>query len=90
MSLPARPEAHISLGQLRQNPTEMVRNVRDGDEYVLTDHGRPVARIVPIAPDPWVSRAAAMVAFRHPADSTWSSELNEERAASDLSDPFVQ
>ena len=90
MTPSARPEPHITLGQLRQNPTKMVRDVRDGDDYVLTDRGRPVARIIPFTSKGWVSAESAAAAFRHPVDAAWASDLAAYRSASDLRDPFAE
>lgn len=37
----------ISVGDLRQNPTQMLDEVESGEVYALTRHNREVARIVP-------------------------------------------
>lgn len=37
----------ISVGELRQNPTQMLDDVAGGETYVVTRHNREVARIVP-------------------------------------------
>jgi prevent-host-death family protein len=39
----------IKVGDLRRNSAEMLSDVQNGDEYVVTNHGREVARVVPIA-----------------------------------------
>ncbi len=88
MEATARPEPQITIGQLRQNPTEMIRNVREGEEYVLTDRGTPVARISPVDPQLWVSHDRAQRAFRHRVDPAWAGEVREQREESDMSDPF--
>ena len=44
----------ISIGQLRQNPTAMIRGVKAGETYTLTDRGQPVAEIRPHPDDRWV------------------------------------
>lgn len=38
----------ITVGQLRQNPTEMLDAVEAGETYTVTRHGRPIARIEPM------------------------------------------
>lgn len=45
----------ISVGQLRKNPTEMLRDVRKGTTYTITDHGEPVAEVSPRREPRWVS-----------------------------------
>lgn len=36
----------ISVGELRQNPTQMLDDVAAGETYVVTRHNREVARVV--------------------------------------------
>jgi prevent-host-death family protein len=81
-------EPTISVGHLRQNPTEMLRHVKEGTEYLLTDHGAPIARIVPLTQGPWVSEQKMRGAFRTPVDPAWRRELGEQRAETDMPDPF--
>ena len=38
----------ISAADANRGFSELLREVRDGHEYVVTSHRRPVARIVPI------------------------------------------
>lgn len=40
------PEVGIRV--LRDNLSRYIRKVRDGEEVVITDHGKAVARIVPL------------------------------------------
>lgn len=42
----------ITVGELRQNPTEAFAQVEAGETYVVTRHRHPVARLVPYVPDP--------------------------------------
>lgn len=37
----------ITIGELRQNPTEMLDEVEQGETFLITRHGREVGRIVP-------------------------------------------
>ena len=37
----------ISAADANRNFSSILRNVREGRSYVVTSHGRPVARIVP-------------------------------------------
>lgn len=41
----------ITVGQLRQNPTEMLADVEAGETYRITRHNREVGRVVPPAED---------------------------------------
>lgn len=40
-------EKTISAAEANRGFSEILRGVRDGHSYVVTTHGRPVARIVP-------------------------------------------
>jgi prevent-host-death family protein len=65
--------------EARQNLTELLDDVKKGREVVITDRGRPVARLAPVArrrafPD--LSRARA--AFRR-ADPRLSEAVLEDR-----------
>lgn len=39
----------VSVRELRQNPTGMLRDVEAGETYAITLHNRPIARIEPLA-----------------------------------------
>lgn len=79
----------ISVGALRQNPTRMLREVRRGATYTVTDHGEPIAEITGIELRPWVSRADVLALFEdlHP-DHAWSRELDEYRRGEPARDPW--
>ena len=78
----------ISVGKLRQNPTEMIHQVRVGAEYVLTDRGVPTARIVPYATERWVNAGDARGLLATPAGAAWVDELRESRLAQTPRDPW--
>lgn len=40
----------IGIRELRQHASRYVAAARDGIEHVITDHGTPVARLVPLSP----------------------------------------
>jgi len=80
----------ISVGKLRQNPTEMIHAVRTGAEYVLTDRGVPTARIVPYASQRWVAADDARGLLSSPADATWLDELRAARQAELPTDPWAR
>ena len=41
---------HISVTDAKAQLTELVRRAENGDEIVLTRHGHPAVRLVPIKP----------------------------------------
>lgn len=80
----------LTLAQLRQNPSAALRAVEmEGAEFQITNHGRPVARLVPIAPTGIASAAAtaALMASLHP-NPEWAAELEAERALDSSKDPW--
>lgn len=80
----------ISVGQLRQNPTAMIRDVQDGATYTLTDRGRPIATIAPHRPSIWRSSAAVNALLdRLGPDPAWVAELDELREAVGIEDPWA-
>lgn len=40
----------IQAAEANRQFSQVLREVREGQSYVVTSHGRPVARIVPVAP----------------------------------------
>jgi prevent-host-death family protein len=43
----------IGVRELRQHASRYLERVRHGETLVVTDRGRPVARLVPISSDSW-------------------------------------
>lgn len=44
--------ARVSIGRLKARLSEYLRRVRGGEEVMITDRGRPVARLAPLAGEP--------------------------------------
>jgi prevent-host-death family protein len=83
----------ISVGQLRQNPAQMIREVRAGRVYVLTDHGQPVADITPHREFHGVPSETLAVHLRELArefgpDPDWIRDIETARANVELRDPW--
>ena len=53
-------EMRVGVRELKSRLSEYLRRVKTGDTIVITDHGRPVGRIVP-AEQPLAARLAAMI-----------------------------
>lgn len=43
----------IGVRDLRQQASRYLKRVQAGEAFEVTDNGRPVARLVPVPPDPW-------------------------------------
>ncbi len=79
----------ITVGQLRQNPTAMINDVKDGRTYTLTDRGRPVADIGPHRPPTWRSaREVNALLERLGPDPALAADVAELRSASEIVDPW--
>lgn len=79
----------ISIGELRQNPTGMLREVRAGATYTVTDHGEPIAEIASRRQPRWVPGDEIDSLLRElGADEAWAREIAIERAAVDVVDPW--
>ncbi|MBX3193778.1 MAG: type II toxin-antitoxin system prevent-host-death family antitoxin [Microbacteriaceae bacterium] len=79
----------ISIGQLRQNPTRMLREVRAGATYVITDHGEPIAEVSPRREHRWVPATELDLVLRDlGADDAWAAQIAENRNAEHAIDPW--
>lgn len=49
--MPKAPQRPVEVGvrELREHLSALLRQVKEGHEFTVTDRGKPVARIVPIA-----------------------------------------
>lgn len=80
---------NISIGELRQNPTGMLRDVKAGATYTVTDRGVPVAEIVARREPRWVPAEEVDALLQDlGADEVWAGEIAEGRAAEDVRDPW--
>ena len=79
----------ISVGELRQNPTRMLREVKAGATYTVTDHGEPIAEIEALRRTRWVPGGEIDSLLRElGGDEAWAGEIAAERAAVDVVDPW--
>ena len=70
----------ISVSDAKAQLTDLVRRAEAGDKIVLTRHGQPVARLVPIkAARERKSRLAMVEAMREAARSQVLPGLSDER-----------
>lgn len=79
----------ISVGELRQNPTRMLREVKAGATYVITDHGEPVAEITQRREQRWLPADEVDALLRAlGADDVWAREIADARATEGAADPW--
>lgn len=84
-SLRKRPRGAVGSAEFKARCLELVDHVKEARaEYVVTRHGRPVARLVPVDADVPVSPLGAMrgtvLAYDRPFEpvaATWSIDRDE-------------
>ena len=75
------------MRELRQNASEILREVEAGEPTTVTVAGRPVAKIVPIRADEWTTWHRVRAVFDTRTDTGWDAERREFGTA-DLQDPW--
>jgi prevent-host-death family protein len=60
-----RGSAAVSAADANRNFSELLRGVREGRSFVVTSHGRPVARLIPYESAPKASSAARRALLAH-------------------------
>lgn len=76
----------VGLRELRQNASELIRRVEDGEEITVTVAGRSTARLVPAPGRQWLQWDAVADLFDGADDPDW----DDDRALVDqeLRDPW--
>jgi prevent-host-death family protein len=59
--------ARVGVRELRQNLSVYLRRVKEGESLDVTEHGRPVARLVPPAPPDLLDQMVADGRITHAA-----------------------
>ncbi len=60
-----KPDVIISAAEANRGFSRVLREVRDGASYVVTAHGRPVARVTPYAAPEDPKAEARALLFEH-------------------------
>lgn len=76
----------VGLRELRQNASDLVRRVEEGEEIVITVAGRSGARLVAAVPRAWRSWDDIAELFSGPADPDWATD--RDLLSHDLADPW--
>lgn len=77
----------IGVRELRQNASEILRKVEAGDTITVMASGRPVAKIVPLLGNQWVSGDRVKLIFKSPTDPKWDAE-RRAFGVEEISDPW--
>ncbi|GAA1904700.1 hypothetical protein GCM10009814_37640 [Lapillicoccus jejuensis] len=76
----------VGVRELRQNASDLLRRVEQGEELLITVSGRPAARITPVAADHWRRWDEVKAVFASPIDDSWESDL--ELLDTSVADPW--
>lgn len=76
----------ISVSDAKAQLTELVRLAEEGEEVVLTRHGKPVARVEAISPPRSKDRRAIMEAVRRQAPPKGLHDISAARSQDFLYD----
>jgi prevent-host-death family protein len=77
----------VGLRELRQNASDLIRRVEQGEEITITVAGRPGARLVAAVPRTWRRWADVAELFAGPEDPAW--EADRAAIAHDVRDPWA-
>lgn len=77
----------VGVRELRQNASEILREVEAGEPATVTVAGRPVAQIVPIRAEQWTTWERVRTVFASPTDPAWDAE-RRDFGAPGLDDPW--
>ena len=86
MCYPDRMEV-VGLRELRQNASDLVRRVEEGEEITITVAGRPGARLVPAVARSWRRWADVAELFAGPEDPAWDAD--RETIPHEVRDPWA-
>jgi prevent-host-death family protein len=76
----------VGLRELRQDASELVRAVENGEEIEITVAGRSAARLVAARSQPWQQWDAIAPLFTGPADIDWERDC--QQIDQTLSNPY--
>jgi prevent-host-death family protein len=85
MARPKSPKSTVGSAEFKARCLELIDRVKEARaEFVVTRHGRPVARLVPVEPEQPISPLGAMrgtvLAYDRPFDPVpglWSMDAGE-------------
>lgn len=78
----------VGLRELRQNASDIVRRVEEGEEFTVTVAGRAGARLVPATPRAWRRWPDLAELFAGPPDPCWGDDRDTIRH--EVQDPWNQ
>ncbi|MGI8615574.1 MAG: type II toxin-antitoxin system Phd/YefM family antitoxin [Actinomycetota bacterium] len=81
---PRRGSREIGIRELREHLSRSIDEVRAGSELIVTDRGRPVARIVATSGESWLDELVAAGVVTLPQRELDTSSFGRVRARGDV------
>ena len=78
----------VGIRELKQNASQVLAQVENGESFIVTVQGREVGRIVPAVRGTWVSAEQMMSVYDVPVDGGFWTDINEARNQSVQNDPW--
>jgi prevent-host-death family protein len=77
----------VGVRELKQNASQVLAQVENGESFVVTVQGREVGRIVPAIRSIWVPAEQMMAVYDVPVDAGYWSDVSQARDESRQDDP---
>ncbi len=78
----------VGVRELKQNASQVLAQVENGESFIVTVQGREVGRIVPAVRSTWVPAEQMMAVYDVPVDAGFWSDINAARDESVQDDPW--
>lgn len=78
----------VGIRELKQNASQVLAQVENGESFIVTVQGREVGRIVPAVRGAWVSAEQMMSVYDVPVDAGFWTDINEARNQTVQTDPW--
>lgn len=78
----------IPQRELRNRSGQVLRDAEQGEEFIVTVDGRPVATLGPYRKRQWVTRSTIEEVLASPTDETWLDDIRSRSPDSALADPW--
>lgn len=78
----------VGVRELKQNASQVLARVEQGESFTVTVAGREVAQLVPAPPASWIPADRMMAVYDVPVDPGFWDDINQAREDSIQLDPW--
>ncbi len=78
----------VGVRELKQNASQVLARVEQGESFVVTVQGRPVGALTPAPASTWISAERMMAVYDVPTDRTFWDDVDAARGESIQDDPW--